>query len=484
MGGCAGGDLYLGSRARYPGTMSVCSPSVSSAARPGPAAPGAAAAAVAVVVRGRLRHPEKRRDLRKMKLVATGFLVFATVVYLFCRWQETRGAARGSVTCGPHRSRHGGCARRLVRGDGAVPASARAEDPAHRDHQAQEDQLGGEPQQLRRRQLLAPDVVSAKVANAQIPLRVGTWMAEPEHAQRVAAETATLLRGVVEVLNDEDVTAIIDNTIVRRSPTRLGSADRQGPRRAAAREPPAAAVDLLAERAHQGGSEQSGDHRTASSAGTRRSGRPSSSTRCSARRSTANVVEFTWRCVRIPSTRWRLAANRFLIDFADDLQNDPATIAKAEYIQGRDHGREEITGLAGPPGRSPSDSLMESVDDPNSTRARKVAENVVAFGERCATTTRCARRSTAGCCRARATSRELHGRDPAVITETVERWDARGEPQDRRLQVGSRSAVHPDQRPVVGALAGLRSTRFRSSCSPDLRLSPSFRQVLAKCLQQ
>lgn len=59
-------------------------------------------------------------------------------------------------------------------------------------------------------------MVSAKVENAQIPLRVGTWMAEPAHAQRVAAETATLLRGVVEVLNDDDVTAIIDNTIVRR----------------------------------------------------------------------------------------------------------------------------------------------------------------------------------------------------------------------------------------------------------------------------
>ena len=34
----------------------------------------------------------KRRDLRKMKAVATGFLVFATVVYLVCRWLESRGA--------------------------------------------------------------------------------------------------------------------------------------------------------------------------------------------------------------------------------------------------------------------------------------------------------------------------------------------------------------------------------------------------------
>ena len=55
---------------------------------------------VATPVRGREGAGElmkvdegtKRRELRKVKVVATGFLAFATVVYLICRWQESRGA--------------------------------------------------------------------------------------------------------------------------------------------------------------------------------------------------------------------------------------------------------------------------------------------------------------------------------------------------------------------------------------------------------
>src|SRR3546814_5697501 len=41
-------------------------------------------------------------------------------------------------------------------------------------------------------------------------------MAEPANAARVAAETSTVLRGMVEVLRDEDIAQIIDNTIVKR----------------------------------------------------------------------------------------------------------------------------------------------------------------------------------------------------------------------------------------------------------------------------
>ncbi|MGZ6780383.1 MAG: DUF445 domain-containing protein, partial [Mycobacterium sp.] len=35
---------------------------------------------------------ERRRGLRRMKLVALSFLVGATVLFLVCRWAEARGA--------------------------------------------------------------------------------------------------------------------------------------------------------------------------------------------------------------------------------------------------------------------------------------------------------------------------------------------------------------------------------------------------------
>ena len=58
------------------------------------------------------------------------------------------------------------------------------------------------------------------------------------------------------------------------------------------------------------------------------------------------LVEFTWKVRSNPEHEVRLAANRFLIDFADDLQNDPETIKKAEGIKAEIMGREEVTGLA------------------------------------------------------------------------------------------------------------------------------------------
>ena len=48
-------------------------------------------------------------------------------------------------------------------------------------------------------------MVETKLRDAQIPGRLGKWLSETSHAQRVAAETATVLRVVVELLRDDDV---------------------------------------------------------------------------------------------------------------------------------------------------------------------------------------------------------------------------------------------------------------------------------------
>ena len=70
------------------------------------------------------------------------------------------------------------------------------------------DQLGANLSSFVGNNFLAPEVVSAKVESAQIPLRVGTWLAEPENAQRVAKETSTVLRGVVGILREDDIQQI------------------------------------------------------------------------------------------------------------------------------------------------------------------------------------------------------------------------------------------------------------------------------------
>ncbi|NKT44249.1 DUF445 family protein [Rhodococcus hoagii] len=401
--------------------------------------------------------PEKRRDLRKMKLVATGFLVFATVVYLFCRWQETQGAGAwvGYVRAASEAGMVGALADWF-----AVTALFRHPLGLKIPHTAiikrKKDQLGESLSNFVGDNFLAPDVVSAKVANAQIPLRVGTWMAEPEHAQRVAAETATLLRGVVEVLNDEDVTAIIDNTIVRRIAepdwgppigkvlAELLRENRQLP-----------LLDLLAERAHQWAlnSQETIDRIISRDSP---SWSPKFVDAMLGEKIYRELVEFTWKVRSNPEHEVRLAANRFLIDFADDLQNDPATIAKAESIKAEIMGREEITGLAAATWKVAKRLVMESVDDPNSTLRRKVAENVVAFGERLRDDDEMRAKVDGWLLSGtRYVAENYTDEITAVITETVERWDAEEASRKIELQVGRDLQFIRINGTVVGALAGL-----------------------------
>lgn len=399
----------------------------------------------------------KRRDLRKMKAIATGFLVFATVVYLFCRWQESRGAGAwvGYVRAASEAGMVGALADWF-----AVTALFRHPLGLKIPHTAiikrKKDQLGESLSNFVGDNFLAPEVVSAKVENAQIPLRVGTWMAEPAHAQRVAAETATLLRGVVEVLKDDDVTAIIDNTIVRRIAepdwgppigkvlAELLRENRQMP-----------LLDLLAERAHQWAlnSQETIDRIISRDSP---SWSPKFVDAMLGEKIYRELVEFTWKVRSNPEHEVRLAANRFLIDFADDLQNDPATIAKAESIKAEIMGREEITGLAAATWRVAKRLIMESVDDPDSTLRRKVAENVASLGERLRDdATLRAKVDGWLLSGTRYVAENYTDEITAIITETVQRWDAEEASRKIELQVGRDLQFIRINGTVVGALAGL-----------------------------
>ncbi|RVW01407.1 DUF445 domain-containing protein [Rhodococcus xishaensis] len=400
---------------------------------------------------------QKGRELRKMKAVATGFLVFATVVYLFCRWQESRGAGEwvGYVRAASEAGMVGALADWF-----AVTALFRHPLGLKIPHTAiikrKKDQLGESLSNFVGENFLAPEVVSVKVENAQIPLRLGKWLAEPANAQRVAAETSTLLRGVVEVVQDDDITAIIDNTIVRRIAepawgppigkvlAELLRENRQLP-----------LLDLLAERAHQWAlNSQDTIDRIISRDSP--SWSPKFVDAMLGEKIYRELVEFTWKVRSNPEHEVRLAANRFLVEFADDLQNDPSTIAKAEAIKAEIMGREEITGLAAATWRVTKRLIVESVDDPRSTLRRKIAENVSNLGVRL--------RDDAGL-REKVDGWLLSGTRyiaenytdeiTAVITETVQKWDAEEASRKIELQVGRDLQFIRINGTVVGALAGL-----------------------------
>ena len=399
----------------------------------------------------------KRRDLRKMKAVATGFLVFATAVYLVCRWQESQGAGAwvGYVRAASEAGMVGALADWF-----AVTALFRHPLGLPIPHTAiikrKKDQLGASLSSFVGQNFLAPEVVSAKVEAAEIPLRLGTWMAQPKHAARVAAETATILRGFVEILRDEDVQQIIDSTLVRRLAEPqwgppigrvLGELLREN------RQLPI--LDLLAERAHQWalGSQETIDRIVSRDSP---AWSPKFVDAMLGEKIHRELVEFTWKVRSNPEHEVRQAANRFLVDFADDLQNDPATMEKAEKIKAEIMGREEVTGLAAATWKVAKRLIMESVDDPDSTLRTKVAENVVRFGERLRDDHEL-RTKVDGWVLAGTRYVVVHYTDEitAIISDTVERWDAEEASKKIELQVGRDLQFIRINGTVVGAIAGL-----------------------------
>ncbi|MGW4480434.1 DUF445 domain-containing protein [Rhodococcus triatomae] len=399
----------------------------------------------------------KRRDLRRMKAIATGFLLVATAVYLFCRWQESVGAGAwvGYVRAASEAAMVGALADWF-----AVTALFRHPLGLKIPHTAiikrKKDQLGSSLGSFVGENFLAPDVVSQKVQAAQVPLRLGTWLADPAHAERVAAETATLLRGFVEVLRDEDVQQIIDNTIVRRIAepawgppigkvlAELLAENRQLP-----------LLDMLAERAHQWalGSQETIDRIIDRDSP---SWSPKFVDLLLGERIHRELVDFTWKVRSNPEHEVRLAANRFLIDFAQDLQHDPATMAKAEKIKSELMGRKEVTGAAEAAWKVAKRMILESADDPNSALRSKTRDTVIRLGERMRDDAELRAKVDGWLDSAvRYVSVNYRGEITGIITETVERWDAEEASRKIELQVGRDLQFIRINGTVVGALAGL-----------------------------
>ncbi|MBO0854200.1 MAG: DUF445 family protein, partial [Nocardia sp.] len=324
----------------------------------------------------------KRRDLRKMKLVATGFLVAATVVYLVCGWlgsQHLGGGWVGYVRAASEAGMVGALADWF-----AVTALFRHPLGLPIPHTAiirkKKDQLGESLGDFVRTNFLSPDTVAAKVNSARISLRLGSWMAEPEHAARISQESSTMLRAVIGALRDEDVEQVIDQTLVKRiAEPQWGPPIGRVLAELLAENRQQALLDLLAERIHQWalGSQETLDRIVLREA-------PAWSPRFAnillSERIYRELVEITWKIRSQPNHEVRIAANRFMDDFARDLQYDEAMIAKAERIKAEVMGREEITGLAQATWRAAKRLILESADDPASTLRRKLTENVLRLG--------------------------------------------------------------------------------------------------------
>ena len=154
-----------------------------------------------------------------MKVVALSFLIGATGVFLACRWAQAAHAGTGAWVGYVGAAAEAGMVGALADWF-AVTALFKHPLGIPIPHTAiikrKKDQLGEGLGTFVRENFLSPPVVETKLRDAEVPGRLGKWLSETVHAERVASETATVLRVLVELLRDDDVQQVIDRMIVRR----------------------------------------------------------------------------------------------------------------------------------------------------------------------------------------------------------------------------------------------------------------------------
>lgn len=276
----------------------------------------------------------KRRGVRRMKLTATGLLLFVALVYVLAEWASHRGAGAwaGYVSAAAEAGMVGALAdwfavTALFRHPLGIPIPHTAIIPKKK------DQLGVSLGEFVGENFLSEAVVRQRLRAVGIGSRLGAWLAVPEHADRVTAELSAALRGALTVLRDSDVQAVVGEAITRRADAQeiapgIGKMlDRVvsdgGHKRA---------VDLIVSRVHDW-LILHGDSVMDAVQGGAPGWTPRFVDRKIGDRVYKELLRFVTEMRDMPAHPARGALDRFLTDFAADLQSDTETRARVERLK-------------------------------------------------------------------------------------------------------------------------------------------------------
>ncbi|HEX8696238.1 MAG TPA: DUF445 domain-containing protein [Longimicrobium sp.] len=157
----------------------------------------------------------KREALEKMKFRATGLLVAAAVVNVIARILEVRWPGFGYLRATAEAAMVGGLADWF-----AVTALFRYPMGIKIPHTAivpnRKDRIGRSLGSFVQNNFLSPPVISMRLKHAQIARKLADWLSDPAHAEVVGRHAAAAVSGVMQVLRDEEVQEVIEDTVVRR----------------------------------------------------------------------------------------------------------------------------------------------------------------------------------------------------------------------------------------------------------------------------
>ncbi|WP_375481509.1 DUF445 domain-containing protein [uncultured Jatrophihabitans sp.] len=144
------------------------------------------------------------RALRRMKAISGALLLVAAVVYVLCRALTDSDGVWGYVQATAEASMVGGLAdwfavTALFRHPLRLPIPHTAIIPRKK------DQIGEGLASFVREYFLTTEILSERLAAARVPQRVGQWLADPEHAARLAQELSQSVSGMAAMLRDDQL---------------------------------------------------------------------------------------------------------------------------------------------------------------------------------------------------------------------------------------------------------------------------------------
>ncbi|MGW2229732.1 DUF445 domain-containing protein [Streptomyces formicae] len=400
---------------------------------------------------------EKRRGVRRMKITATGLLVFVAVVYVLAKWAQNSGAGAwaGYVAAAAEAGMVGALAdwfavTALFRHPLGLPIPHTAIIPNKK------DQLGASLGEFVGENFLSADVVRGRLHAVGIGGRLGAWLAEPAHADRVTAELATALRGALTVLRDSDVQAVVGEAITRRADAQeIAPGIGKMLEKVVADGGHKRVVDLVCVRAHDWLVEHADSVMDAVQGGA-----PGWTPRFVDKRVGERVYKELLRFVTemrdMPEHPARGAVDRFLSDFAGDLQSDSDTRERVERLKREVLGRGEVQDLIASAWSAVRQMIVAAAEDERSELRLRVRASLLSLGARMATDGRL-QQKVDGWVEGAAVYVVTTYRDEitSLITDTVAGWDAEHTSKKIEAHIGRDLQFIRINGTVVGSLAGL-----------------------------
>jgi uncharacterized membrane-anchored protein YjiN (DUF445 family) len=168
------------------------------------------------------------------------------------------------------------------------------------------------------------------------------------------------------------------------------------------------------------------------------------------------VQTFAWAVKTDPAHPLRLAVDRYLDEFAADLQRDPETIERAEKIKHQIVGHPDVQKFIGGAWGVVKGLILDAAADPSSELRLRVRDGLLSFGRRLSADAALREKLDGWLADAAGyVVRHYRGEITTLITDTVSRWDAEETSRKVELQVGRDLQFIRINGTVVGALAGL-----------------------------